>query len=108
MQARLKAKKMSHVFDAFIDQCLVEQDLRLKAEELKKRTEGLLRERSYLHWFNLCQERLHFQPIESTIKNEIREKWLLKVSFAAMTRFVAVKKGKKQMFGTILNFHKQG
>ena len=31
IREKLQAKKLSHIFDAFIDRCLVEQDLRLKA-----------------------------------------------------------------------------
>ena len=41
------------------------QDLRLKAEDLKLRTEGILRERSYQHWFTLAQERVRLEPIEN-------------------------------------------
>jgi len=54
MQEKLQAKKLGFVFYAFIDQCLVEQDLRFKAEELRARTEDLRCERSYRHWFTLC------------------------------------------------------
>ena len=34
IQERLQTQKMTQVFDAFIDQCLIMQDLRLKSEEL--------------------------------------------------------------------------
>ena len=53
------------VFDAFIDQCLIIQDLRYKADELKVKTQAGLCEKSLRHWFTLCKERLHLQPIES-------------------------------------------
>ena len=59
MQESITEKKLSMVFDAFIDQCLIIQDLRYKAEELKVKTEAGLCEKSLRHWFNLCKERLH-------------------------------------------------
>ena len=58
LQEKMLQKKLEQVFDGFIDQCLIKQDLRLKGEELKERTEGLMRESSYRHWFTLCQDKL--------------------------------------------------
>ena len=81
------------------------QDLRLKAEDLRIKTEESLRERSYRHWFTLCQERLRLEPIATQIESHIRQKWLLKVTFAAMSRYNSIRLGKKQMYASILSYH---
>ena len=47
------------------------------------------------------------EPIETAIKSDIRDKWLLKVTLAAMTRYIQIRRGKKQMYGSILNYYKQ-
>lgn len=60
IQERLQTQKMAQVFDAFIDQCLIMQDLRLKCEELQHKSDANRIARSYNHWFTLCQDRLHF------------------------------------------------
>ena len=83
------------------------QDLRLKAEDLKKRTEGILRERSYRHWFTLCQEKLLLEPLEDQIKSMIRQKWLLKVTYAALCRYQQIRKCKKQMYESIMSVHRK-
>ena len=87
IQEKLQAKKLGIIFDAFIDRCLVEQDLRFKAEELRARTNEIICERGFRHWFTICRERVRLEPIESAIKSEICDKWLVKVTFAAMSRY---------------------
>ena len=37
IQINMKRRRLGTIFDAFIDQCIVRQDLRLKGEELKAR-----------------------------------------------------------------------
>ena len=54
MRQTIKERKTSQVFEAFIDQLMIMQDLRLKAEDLKLRTDGIRCERSYRHWFELA------------------------------------------------------
>ena len=41
------------------------------------------------------------------IQSDIRQKWLLKVTFAAMSRYHQIRQGKNQMYTSILNYHKQ-
>jgi len=83
------------------------QDLRIKAEELKAKTETSLCAQSFVHWFTLCQERLRLQPIEFAIETSIRRKWLLKVTYAALARYKAIREGKKKMYASICHYHKQ-
>lgn len=64
MRQTIKERKTSQVFEAFIDQLMIMQDLRLKAEDLKLRTDGIRCERSYRHWFELAQERVRLEPLE--------------------------------------------
>ena len=61
----------------------------------------------YRHWRELSTEKLHLQPLESEIKNEIRAKWLMKISFAALNRYKQIKQGKKTMFENIVQYHNE-
>ena len=58
----------------------------------------------FTHWRNLYNEQRRLQPIETMIKNDVRAKWMLRVSFDALSRYRQIRDNKKRMYASIRNY----
>ena len=60
-----------------------------------------------MHWKTLAVDKLQLAPLETEIKSVVREKWLLKLSFGALRRYNQIRKGKKVMYQSIVQYYNE-
>ena len=65
---------------------------------MKKRNQINQKFEFWSHWKMLAIDKLQLKPIEDKISCNVRNKWLLKISFAAFRRYATIRQGKKQMY----------
>ena len=107
LKKQVTSREVGEVFDAFVATIKRMRALRLKQEQVSLKAQRNARLKFWSHWKTLAVDQLQLAPLETEIKSVVREKWLLKLSFASLQRYNQIRKGKKVMYQSIVQYHSE-